>query len=469
MQIDFAYNPFPIFAPFHASPVHERAMFGAFGSGKSYALCAEAIAWCLEQPGIRGLIGRRYIPELRDTTEHVFFDILPPELAQAGTIRRMGGHIESFTFPNGSKVLFRGLDDWFKHKSLNIGFLAIDEADELDEDTYMGMSGRVRQRDPTPEGKAYGAKEITKRGIWIACNPAGKNWLYRRFVDPATRTDGVEFWRSTSFDNPFLPPEYLEYLLSYPDEWIRRYVLCQFDDFAGQIYENWGWDSHVVKPFGEDNPYPSQVFWQGFDPGTRGVSNAGLWVVIDPAKRQMIAVSEYQEGGLSAAKHAMGWRAIEARKKMKVRWRVADPNAIGIRDRGSNMTLHSQYQRLGFNFASGPSRDRDRIPMLGQLIELGRFKCTSDCPQTYEAIKSYQWEDLTAAMRRKGADAPEKPLKANDHLVNCAQFLSSRWVGPQKGMRPHYETFDEEIWAGVKAQTKRHGAYRRPLDHGMIY
>jgi PBSX family phage terminase large subunit len=467
VDVKFGYEPFPVHAPFHAHPSRERALFGAFGSGKSYALCAEAIAWCLEQPGIRGLISRRYIPELRDTTEHVFFDILPVELLQAGEVKRMGGHVESFTFPNGSKILFRGLDDWFKHKSLNIGFMAIDEGDEIDEETYMGMSSRIRQRDPTPEGRKYGAKEITKRGIWIASNPAGHNWLWRRFVDPKKRAQETAFFQSTSFDNPFLPPEYLQSLLDFPPEWVKRYVLCQFDDFAGQIYENWGWDTHVVPPFSASNPAPSSIYWQGFDPGTRGKSNAGLWVVIDPATRSMTGVAEYQEGGLAAVRHAAAWRAIEAQHKMNVQWRVSDPNALPVRDRGSNMTLADQYRRLGFNFQLGPSRDKDKIPMLGQLIELGRFKLTTDCPQTFEAIKDYRWEDITPHMRRKGADAPEKPLKKNDHLPNCGQYLSSRWVAPMRSIMPYQpETFTGQVWQGVKKQLR--GQRIDYIDEGIV-
>lgn len=115
------YEPLAVHVPFHTSNSFERNMFGAMGSGKSYAICAEAIAWCLEQPGIEGIITRRTIPELRDSTEQVFFDLLPPELFERGTVSRAGGHYERFVFPNGSTVLFRSIDDWKKYKSYNLG------------------------------------------------------------------------------------------------------------------------------------------------------------------------------------------------------------------------------------------------------------------------------------------------------------------------------------------------------------
>jgi len=465
--IEFGSKPLPVHIPFHASPAYERALFGAFGSGKTYAICDEAIAWCLEHSGIRGLITRRTVPELRDTTETVFFDRLPDELYRTGTEKRTGGHVESFTFSNGSKVLFRSIDDWQKHKSLNVGFIAWDEADEFDEETYLGMSSRVRQRDPTPEAKRLGAGEITRRGMWAATNPAGHDWLYRRFVDANTRSPRTQFFKSTSFDNPYLPPEYIDQLLEYPEQWVRRYVLCQFDDFAGQIYEDWGWDTHVVEPF-ETYPHGA-MFWMGMDPGTRSPT-AGLWVVVDPATRIMTGIAEYQQHSLSATEHATAWRQIESQHKMNVNWRVADPT-ITTRDRGSNMELSDQYARLGYYFQLGPKREQDRIPMLGQLIHTGRFNLTRNCPETYERIKNYRWEDLTAAMRAKGVDAPEKPHKENTHLVETAQYLSSRLVRPPRLAIPKPpENMSAEIQRIVKQNIakKRIGTVAQNHDLGSF-
>lgn len=456
--IKFDYKPIPVHAPFHTSSAPERFLFGAFGSGKTWAICAEAIAWCLEFPGIRGLIARRTVPELRDTTETVFFEILPHELRMAGEIRRTGGHVESFTFPNGSKILFRAIDEWEKFKSLNVGFIAWDEVDEFDEETYQGLLSRVRQREPTPEAAALGAGDIQRRGVWSASNPAGHNWCWRRAVNPDTKKDRTDFFKSTSFDNPYLPPEYFDYLLSYPEQWIRRYVLCQFDDFAGQIYEEWNWDEHVVKT--ELNLSGAKTYWMGMDPGTRSPT-AGLWVVVDEDgslsghRRSLIGVAEYQQNYTAAQQHARAWRELEARHRMKPRWRVADPS-IKTKDRGSNMGLDAQYRRLGFNFQLGPKDHKDRIPALGQLISMRRFLVTPQCPMTYEAIKNYQWEDLTTAMKQKGVEAPERPLKKDDHLVDCAQYLSSRFVRPFRPdpvKRPR--TFSEEVSKTIKDNLQR--------------
>lgn len=63
MVINFEYKPMRVHESFHRSTTFERMLFGAFGSGKTYAIVAEAIAWCLEQPGIHGLVIRKTVPE----------------------------------------------------------------------------------------------------------------------------------------------------------------------------------------------------------------------------------------------------------------------------------------------------------------------------------------------------------------------------------------------------------------------
>lgn len=469
-EIRFEYTPLPVHRDFHMSRSREKCLFGAFGSGKTYALCAEAIALGLEQPGSRILITRKTVPELRDTTEAVFFDIMPTELYRAGNAKRMAGHFESFTLPNGSLFLFRSIDDWNKHKSLNVCGIFWDEADEFDEETVLGMSSRVRQRDPTREGKEYGAGEITRREMCFAANPAGHNWLYKMFVDPTSPTfrHGSQWFKSTSFDNPFLPVEYLEDLLQYPEPWIRRYVLCTFDDFAGQIYEEWAYDTHVIKAPLEGWGKEAH-FWMGMDPGTQ-LPTAGLWVVVDRANHRLVGVEEYQEANLAANVHAKAWKSLEARHRMTVKRRVADPS-IETRDRSTLTRLHDTYRKLGYNFQLGPKDHRDRIPALGRLIHDKRFVVTANCPRTFEAIRDYKWEDLTPAQRARGEDPHERPIKKNDHLVDCSQYLSCLYLPPvdlkppKPNLTPEQE-MSREIQAQIRKQLKRRNVSR--MEAGIV-
>lgn len=473
-QITFDYRPLAVHRAFHASSARRKCLFGAYGSGKTYALCAEAIALALEQPGSDILIVRRTVPELRDTTETVFLSILPPALFQACRPSRIGGHYEKVVFPNGSIVRFRGIDDWVKYRSMNVCAIFWDEADEFDLETVEGMESRIRQRNPTAEAIRLGYTDpITRRMMCFATNPRGRNWLYQYFIDPRTKREGTAWFRSTSFDNPYLPRDYIDSLLDKPEPYVRRYVLCQFDDFGGQIYESWSWDTHVIDPPREgwgSNP----VFWMGMDPGRRSPT-AGLWVVHDRANGRLVGVAEYQRTELAAKEHAEAWRAIEARigARGNVQLRIADP-AIATRDWGTNMSLQDQYRRLGFNFQHGAKFHRDRIPALGSLIHQRKFVVTRDCPLTFDQIRDYRWEDLTPSQRARGyshEDGHERPVTVNDHLVDAAQYIASRRAAPVEVSTPRIElpvedAFQAELRAARDKQIR--GKIEPQVSEGMV-
>jgi PBSX family phage terminase large subunit len=396
----------------------------------------------------------------------------------------MGGHYESITFPNGTKYMFRGLDDWMKLKSLSLAAIFFDEVDELDEETYMGMLSRVRQTRPTAAARAVGAADITRRYIRCASNPAGHNWVWKRFVGP-DRQPQTAFFVSTSLDNPHLPMDYIEALLAMPDPWVRRYVLASFDEFAGAIYPEWQHGTHVIDPLKDSAgkytyDHEGSFFRMGYDPGNgspdpnnpnRGSLNAALWVYYDKATHRYIGIAEYAEGGLSASAHAKEWRRIEAQHGIRNITRVGDPKAVTRRDWGSNMKLSDQYARLGFHFSLGPGGVQDRVWGLAELIATGRFVVTSECPRTFQQILGYRWEDLTPTQIEKGREA--KPLKKDVDLVDAAQYAVSRYVPPPKVQAPppdRDEQHTREIHANIRKQISRRHARnaQSSSDLGMI-
>lgn len=429
------YQPLSVYRPFHGSAAKERLLVGGMGSGKTMAECADSISRGLRVPGIRIVMTRKTVPEVRDTLEPEFINTMPEELYSACTVRRSGGHIESIVAPNGAEWLFRAIDDWQKYKSLNIGHIYWDELSEFDQATYNGMRGRLRQRFPTARARELGyTAEIPEqeRGSTAATNPNGRDWIWEHFIRDAT--DERRSWTATSLDNPHLPEDYLETLLQMPDAWVRRYVLCSFDEFGGLIYPDWNYDDHVWK--GTLEISKATPIWHGYDPGMRHPT-AMLWVAV--VGNKMVGVHEELASDTDFDTWVKRVKEVEA-KLPRVTWRVADPNRINVRDFHAQ-SLKAHWRRRGFLFQDGPSRHKDRIPMLGTLIKSNRFMVTKACPQTFDQVQAYRWEDLTASMRQKLGShaedyAPEEPLKVFDDLVDCGQYLSSKWVAPVKSVTP---------------------------------
>src|SRR5437588_1175860 len=63
-----AYDPLPSQRRFHQSRARFKGFSGPIGSGKSAALCQEAIRLSYINPGRTGLIGAPTYPMLRDAT-----------------------------------------------------------------------------------------------------------------------------------------------------------------------------------------------------------------------------------------------------------------------------------------------------------------------------------------------------------------------------------------------------------------
>src|SRR5690348_14805013 len=71
-----AYRPLPSQEKFHASTARFKGFSGPIGSGKSQALCQEAIKLSYLNPGRTGLIGAPTYPMLRDATVAALIEAL---------------------------------------------------------------------------------------------------------------------------------------------------------------------------------------------------------------------------------------------------------------------------------------------------------------------------------------------------------------------------------------------------------
>jgi hypothetical protein len=467
--VDMKYRALACHKPFHASAARYKCAIGGYGSGKSMALCMEAIMFALEQPGSDMIIARKFAPSLKDSTEAIFFECLPDALAKEGKIVRLGGHVASYEFPNGSLLKFKGIDDWKKEKSQNCSWIGFDEADEQAEATVVGMASRLRQTAPLRAAvdRGYETRLPMQRQVCMATNPNGKDWIWKAFVNPDTKWSNSAAFISTTLDNPHLPLDFINDQMSRSIAYIKRYVLCLFEEQAGAIYPDWSRD-HVVRWTPAPEAPPADI-WMAMDPGSTRVNpTAAGWYVVDRALGRLVQIAEYQEFDLPAAKHAENWKRVEARLPGRVVWRTGDPNTLSVRDRGSNMRLRDIYARLGYSFTPGPVTHKVRVPALGELIAFKRFVVLECCPLTFGQIEGYCWEDQLPAHIDLG---PYRDVvaKGNDHLVDCAQYVAARWVVRHKAIDAPLDKTPEQLFADRVRANIRQSLRPSPPGVGEIY
>ncbi len=145
---------------------------GGFGSGKTFAGALLGILLCMKSPGIRGLVGAQTFSLVRDTTLVSYFEHLENLGYKEGIHFNFSKTEAKLSFKNGSEILFRNFDDETRLKSLNLGFVEIEEMSDIPETTFNMLLGRLRQAG------------VSRYRLFGHTNPEfSKGWIYKAFVE----------------------------------------------------------------------------------------------------------------------------------------------------------------------------------------------------------------------------------------------------------------------------------------------
>lgn len=240
MNINFEPNKkqFQMFEAFDAPEVTEVLYGGAASGGKSYGLAALHITKSLQYKGIRSLIGRHELKNLKQTTLQSFFKVCAAWGLKSEVHFNYNKTEGIITFFNGSQILLRGLpflpsDPHCEYLgSLELTFASIDEAGE----THQKVKEVLHSRCGRWLNEHFGIKPM----LYLYSNPA-RNYLFRQFYQPSkngTLASNRMFIQALITDHDkkfkdFDPQAYAEHLrktLSFAD--YQRLVLgkWEFDD-----------------------------------------------------------------------------------------------------------------------------------------------------------------------------------------------------------------------------------------------
>lgn len=199
---------------------------GSAGSAKSYFITQKLIVRACREK-IKILVCRRTATTIRNTCFSLFKDIITNwQLLPFVKIRETDFNIK---FPNGSEIIFIGLDEETKLLSLNnIGCIFIEEAFEVPKPIVEQLNLRLRGL-------------VDNQQIILAFNPISKSsWLYEFCSNPPS---SFRYIHSTYRDNPFLSPEYIAELEElYKRNPAKARIFCDGEwgvDSEGLVITNW--------------------------------------------------------------------------------------------------------------------------------------------------------------------------------------------------------------------------------------
>lgn len=386
---------------------------GARGGGKSWALRRKCVLLAMRYGGIRILLLRKTLQELKENH-------LRQLSGETKDIAAFKAGERAFEFKNGSRIKLGYCDsenDINQFQGQEYDVICMDEATQFTEFQFSCLCACMR-----------GGIAGQPRRFYLTCNPGGigHGWVKRLFIDRLYK-DGENpadyaFIPARVFDNDYLMknnPDYLRQLESLPEKLRSAWLYGSWDSFAGQFFSEFSRDIHVVRPFEIPAGWSKQyVNDYGLD------MLAGLWIAVPPRDSSFsgraFVYREIYESNLIVSEAARRIKSLEQDGE-RIEVRLAPPDLWG-RSKDSGKSMIELFAENGLYFCKAESA---RIPGWMALREwlkpyegsgekaASKLQIFESCQNLIRTIPMLQYD---AKIVNDAAKEPHEPTHATDAL-----------------------------------------------------
>lgn len=408
------YKRMPKNLEFICSDAFQSYFFGGFANGKTEALCQRAILLASMFPKALGLIGRATYPELRDSTTRSFFDVCPAEM-----IASYHKQNNMITLKNGAEILFRAFDDPRKILSMNLGWFGIDQIEELTEELFLQLLGRLRN--------------LECRFAFGVGNPE-PGWVKKRFKDNKGQDKDTLFIEATTLENPHIPKDYIINLKNnYPDFWVKRYVYGDWNTFEGQVFSEFNEANHIIDPFEIPKTWKTEYV---IDYGYRNPL-ACLKIAIDYDDNYYF-IDEHYEREKIISYHAEKIKEMGYTKRHMC-WIDPSCNAKIRTKNEIQVSIIDEFMDCGI-FPIPANNDVSGFMRANQKFKSGQLKIFRNCINTIREVGGLRWKRVKPDWNK---NMPEEMEDRDNHCPDCiSYFMNSR---PQASKAPLPENYEMEV------------------------
>ncbi len=370
-------------------------LVGGYGSSKSYHIGLKVLLKLLEEKRT-ALIVRNVYGTIKDSC----YNLLEEIAADLGIMRvlKFAKSPMEIRFTNGSKIIFRGLDDKEKLKSIhNVSLIWLEECSEAKYDAFKELIGRLRH----PNLKLH---------FILSTNPVGKdNWSYRHFFKDEEKDilvlDDEELYKkrtmvvgdtyyhhSTADDNLFLPQSYIEQLDEmkvYDPDLYRIARRGRFGVNGIKVLPQFETISHD-KVMGQVNIIDERFKRVGMDFGFVDSYNAVIRMAIDHVNKYLYIYWEYYKNDMTDDQTAKDLEEFKDSKELI----IAD---------GAEPKTIRYYQQQGFRMIAAKKGPGSRLQNTKKVKRFRKIICSNKCTNTIRELKN-----LTYKLDRQGYIIPDE-------------------------------------------------------------
>lgn len=364
-------------------------LVGGYGSSKSYHIALKLIIKGLEEKR-KMLVVREVYDTHRDSTFSLFKEILEDLNLLAESPRERKRKVVAkespfkLTFPNGSEIIFKGMDKPEKLKSINgVTIVWLEECSEIKYDGYKELLGRLRH-------------PYLSLHFILSTNPVGTdNWVYTHFFknvdDKGKETVVLDdeilyklhtvvrgdtyYHHSTVDDNYFVQQDYidqLEEMKNFDKDLYRIARKGRFGINGIRVLPQWEIMDHNMV-MREVRGIPKRWYRQGMDFGFETSYNAIVWMAIDDKNKWLYIYKEYYKNKMTDDKTAEDLRTDPKYAGILNEEIIADcedPKAIQF------------YNQEGFTMRKCRKFAGSRLANTKKVKRFKRIICSSECVNT---------------------------------------------------------------------------------------
>lgn len=398
-------------------------VFGGYGSGKSYSIAFKIVLKLLQEVRT-ALVVRAVFGTIKESCFALFKDILEKmDLLSEETswrrIRRNGEYkvlaVQSpmeLRFPNGSRVIFKGMDDQEKIKSIHgVSIVWMEECSEIRYNAYQELLGRIRENN------------VSLHFI-LSCNPVGReNWVYNEFFvrkytiendygEQEEKTEVIQdekqtyrktvtigkknnvyYHHSVPDDNPFLPDSYIKRL---DDLRYKNYALWRvarkgmFGANGRKVLPRFEVAKNASIFKSAVNSIPARYHFFGLDFGFEESYNALLCCAVDDANKILYIYDEVYMNNITDDRFS---RRLDVRKINK---RAIRCKQVISADSAEPKSI-SYYQQNGFAMRKSKKFAGSRLQYTRKMQRFEKIICSPKCKNAINEL-----QDLTYAKDKQG-------------------------------------------------------------------
>ena len=423
-------------------------LLGGYGSGKSYHVATKIILKLIEEKRT-ALVTRQVRDTIKDSCFALFKEILSNmDLLSADTTnktKRTDNKVIAVSspmeirFPNGSRIIFKGLDNPEKIKSIHgVSIVWIEECSEIRYEAYTELLGRVRE----PNMSLH---------FILSCNPVGKeNWVYNTFF---THTDekgkektiqdenefyrrrtivnkknGVYYHHSLPDDNPFLPASYIRRLDALKQTDKQLWVVARWGRFGAngtRVLPNFTVAKDAKQFKNKINSISAQYHFFGLDFGFEESYNALISCCVDDKNKILYIYDEVYMNHITDDRFS---QRTDVRSVAERAGRCEKPICA---DSAEPKTIQF-YRQQGFNMYGAKKYIGSRLQNTKKIKRFKKIVCSPKCKNTIRELK-----DLTYAKDSKG-NAIYDEFNIDPHTFSALWYaLDTYTVADIKEIKPN--------------------------------